>query len=295
MAVQPQRRQAGGVGADQQAVARPGQQAFAQRAQALGLRVQAQAQAAGMPGVEQPVLDHARRRARQPQRVAQAGRVVGALLARDVERAHQPAGGVDDGRGGAGEEAVALQVVLAAVHHHRRLFGQRGADGVGAAPGLGPLGAGAQRHALGAAGHVSIAQGAQQHALRIGQDQQAGRAGHLLGHVVEHRLGMRQQLVLPLHRPRQLCGRRMRRAVPSALRRQPGLRAALPAARQHLAQQRRERRRQGIGRPVGLVSQAAPGVAQAGTYARLCKGVDPRCIGAGGTVQRHGGPRVCCF
>ena len=62
----------------------------------------------------------------------------------------------------------------------------------------------AQRDTLGTPGHVAVPQGAQQHALGVGQDQQAGRACHLLGHVVEHRLRMGDQFVLALHGARQL-------------------------------------------------------------------------------------------
>jgi hypothetical protein len=43
-----------------------------------------------------------------------------------------------DGRGDAGEELVAFEVVLVAHHRHRALFGQRGADGVGAHHRFGP-------------------------------------------------------------------------------------------------------------------------------------------------------------
>ena len=46
-------------------------------------------------------------------------------------------------------KAVALQKMLAAMYFHRRAFGQRRANGVGAPVGFVPRGAAGERHALG--------------------------------------------------------------------------------------------------------------------------------------------------
>ena len=191
------------------------------------MRVQVQPDMALASGGDEAVFDHPGGGVDQAQRM----RVAAALVAGNIEDAEQFTVGRNNGRGRAGEKAVALQIVLAAMHDHRCLLGQGRADGIGAAPGLGPMGAWAQRHALGTAGHVTVTQGAQQHALGVGQDQQAGCAGHLLGHVVQHRLGVRHQRILPLHGTRQLSGRCMRRTQAPALRCQAGLGTALSAAR----------------------------------------------------------------
>jgi hypothetical protein len=79
------------------------------------------------------------------------------------------------GAAAAGQEAVAREVVFAAVDDHRLRVGQRSADGVGAAHGLAPLRARAQRHAVRAVGKAVVTHRLQHHAARVGQQQQAVR------------------------------------------------------------------------------------------------------------------------
>ena len=126
---QVQQGQASAVGADDPAVVRKGNDAFGHRPNAFRVGVQVQTDMAPTTGDDQAVFNHARRRADQPQRV----RMPAALLSGDVEDAQQFATGRHDGRSGAGQETVAFKKVLGAVDFDRAGFGQRGADGVGAA------------------------------------------------------------------------------------------------------------------------------------------------------------------
>ena len=116
------------VGRDEAPLGREHRDAFDQRAQELGAGVEVDADRLREDVGEHVVLDHLRRHAHQGQRVL----VEAAVVAGHVERADHLAIGIEDGRGGAGEELVGVQVVLAAVHRERLFFGQRGADGVGA-------------------------------------------------------------------------------------------------------------------------------------------------------------------
>lgn len=181
--------------------------------------------------------------------------VITAMVPRDVERAQQPSCGVDDRRGSAGQKRIALQEVLAAMHHHRRTLSQRGADRIGAAPLLVPVGAWPQGDALRAIQETRVPQRLQQRALGIGQDHHAIGIVGLLEQELHHRPGMRDQFALMVQRLGELRGRRMRRAWRPACGRQPELQTALPA----LAQCRVDQ----IGRHLAAVQQLASRRAQA--------------------------------
>lgn len=185
---QAQQRQPGRGGADQPAVFAERHQAFGDGAQAFGLRMQAHDDAGGVAGGEELVLHHARAAAHQGQGVA----VVAAAVAGDVQHAQQLAAGVGDGGGGTGEEAVALQVVLAGMHHARR-----------------------------AVGKVGFAGGVQQQALRVGQQHEAVAALHLLVQEGHHRPGVRHEGVAVLQRTGELGAA----GVGGALRAAQGLQA----------------------------------------------------------------------
>jgi hypothetical protein len=217
-----------GVGADDPAVFRHGQQAFGHGAQALGLAVQVQLQPAAVAGLEQLVLDHARRRADQRERVA----VVVAVVAGDVEHAEQLAARVGDGCGGTGQERVAFEEVLGTVHDDRRAGRQRRADRVGAAPLLVPDRAGAQGHACRLVGHGAVAQRVQQHALRVGQDDHAVGVADLVEQELHHRPRMRDERMPVLQRPRELRAGGMRRPRRAPVGRQAEAAAAQPAGLQ---------------------------------------------------------------
>ncbi|MNV58715.1 hypothetical protein D3C71_1511020 [compost metagenome] len=188
--MQAQPRQCHAVGTHDPAVGRHGHDALGHAANALGRAVQMQADVAFAGGGQQAVFDHARCGADQAQRVG----VAVAVVARDVEDAQQLARGRQDGRGRAGEKAVALQVVLAAMHLHRASLGQGRADGVGAPVGLVPGGTAGQRHALGLVHKVGVAQRVHEHAAPVGQHHHTLAVSHLLEQVFHHRTRMREQL-----------------------------------------------------------------------------------------------------
>jgi hypothetical protein len=143
-------------------------------------------------GVKDPVFDHAGSRSDQRKGV----RVVAAVVARDVEHAAQLAIRGAHRRGGAGQEAVALEVVLGAMYDHGPALGQRGANGVGATVGFVPQSARAQRDTVSARNKVQVTQAVQQEATRIRQNHQAARVTHLVGHEGHDRAGVRQEVVL---------------------------------------------------------------------------------------------------
>ncbi len=251
LGTQAQQRTRGGVGAGDPALVVERQQALRDRADALGMGMQAHAQAGDVARVEQAVLDHARRRAHQRQRVA----VVAAMVTGDVQHAQHPPARIDDRCSGAGEEAVAFEVMLAAVHHGRRGVGQRGADRVGAAPLLMPVGAGAQRDALCTLDEAGVAQRLQQQALRIGQDDHAAGVTRVVEQVLHHRPRMRDQLAPVLERAGELRRRGVRRTGHAANGCQPEARAAQPAPLQRRIDQ------SGFG--LATVEQLAARLAQA--------------------------------
>ena len=86
--------------------------------------------------------------------------------------------------------------MLGAVDLDAAGLGQRGADGVGAALLLVPAGAGQQRHTLGLAQEVGVAQGVHQHAVAVGQHHHAVAVPHLLEQVFHHRLRVPQQVAV---------------------------------------------------------------------------------------------------
>ena len=175
-----------------------------------------------VPGLEQPVLDHAGGSAHQTQGVA----VVAPMVARYVQCAQHVAARVANRGCSAGQKSVALQVMLVGMHHHSTPVGQRGADGIGAPILLVPGGAGAQRHALCPAGELRIAQSLQQQATGLGQDDHAVSSPCLLEYKLHHRHCVSHQLAPQLQRPRQLGARGVRRARHAAT----GLQAGVPAA-----------------------------------------------------------------
>ena len=241
-----------GVGADHPAVFGQGQQPFADAAQPLGQRVQAHDAVAGVAGVEEPVFDHARGRAHQGKGV----RVVATVVAGDVKHAAQLPARAEDWRGRAGQEAVALKVVLGAVDDDGAAFGQAGADGVGAAVAFMPEGAGAQRDALGAAQEVGVAQAVQQQAACIGEHHQAARVAHLVENEVHDGAGLREEVVFGGHGAAQLAFAAKRGLAQASQRADAGVLAALPGALQGFVHQAQ--------RQVAGFQQAAAGVLQLG-------------------------------
>jgi len=225
--------------------------------------MEADAQVARVAGVEQPVLDHLCRRPHQPEGV----RVVLAFVAGDVEHAEQLAVGRDQRRRGAGQEAVAFQEVLAAMHHQRPGFGQRGADRVGAAVPLVPGGAGRQGDALGPAQEVGIAERLEQHALLVGQRHHAARLARLRVQVLHHRARVGDQIVTQLPRACQLGVVEPAGIRQAAVGSEAGIDAAPPGAGQQGADQVAERQ-------FAALEHQVAGAAQGGT------------VGAG--VRRHG-------
>ena len=141
---------------------------------------------------QQPVFDHVGGGADQPQRV----RIAPAVFAGDVQNAQYLPGGRQDGCGGAGQKAVALQKMFCAVHFHGRHFGQRGADGVGAALLFVPRGAAGQGHPFGLAQKVGVTTGVHQRAAGAGQHHHALAVAYLLKQVLHHGARMRQQLLV---------------------------------------------------------------------------------------------------
>ena len=229
---QPEQLERGGVGAREQAVLVHGQQALGDRAEALRQPMKPQAQAAPLPlsvaRVEQPVLDHARRRAHQPERV----RVIAAMITGDVQRAEHPPARVVDRHRCAGQEAIALEVVLLGVDDDWLVVGQRCADGVGAAVLLVPDRARPQRDALRPTHEVRVPLAVQQHPVGARQDAHAGAVAGLLVQKLHHRLRVRHELPLPLELARELRARGVRRAEHASVRLQPGVPAASPRARE---------------------------------------------------------------
>jgi hypothetical protein len=216
------------VGTDDPAVFRQRQQTFGDGADAFWPSVQAQSHGRTVLRLEELVLDHAGRRADQ----AEGVRVVAAPVARDVEHAEQLARRVGNRRCGAGQEGIALQVVLGAMHDDSGAGGQRGADGIGAAPLLVPDRAGAQRNAGRLVGKPGVAQRVQQHALRVGQDDHAVAVTDLLAQKFHHRPCMRHQGVPVFQRACQLRARCMRCARRAAIGGEAELAAAPPAGLQ---------------------------------------------------------------
>ena len=162
--------------------------------------------------------------------------VAASLVAREVEDAHQLTLGRQNWRGRAGEEAVALQIVLAAVDFHLVRLGQRGTDGVGAALVFGPAGAAHERHAFSLVQKLQVTQGVHQHALRIRKDDHALAFPHLLEQVLHDGLGVTEQVVVVLTQALQGGASQVVGAIQTANGRQACVQAALPGPRDHIVQ-----------------------------------------------------------
>jgi hypothetical protein len=164
-------------------------------------------------------------------------RVLAALIARDVEHATQAAIRGHHRGGRAGQEAVAIQIMLGAVDHHRGLFGQGGANGVGATVLFQPECARAQGHPLGALQKIRITLGVQQHALRVREDDHAARIAHLIKHKLHHGAGLGHKIVFTGQCPAQLSGGANRGGDRWVGGGDPGLLAAQPGARKGVIHQ----------------------------------------------------------
>ena len=196
------------VGAHHAALGRHRQNAFHQRADEVGAVVEVDAQRVAVVVAQPVVLDHARRQLHQRHRV----RVVAAVVPGHVQHAQHVAARVDDGRGRAGEEVVGVHVVLVGMHKRGKLLDQRGADGVGALGGLGPVHARLQRHLGGARQEVVVADRMDDGAGRVAQHHHALRALDLAEQHLHHRCGMGVQPVVALAHLQQL-GPAQRRVV----------------------------------------------------------------------------------
>ena len=111
-----------------------------------------------------------------------------AVIARNVEDAHELALCRQNGRSRAGQKAIAVQIVFCAIDFHFVCFGQSRADGVGATLVFGPRGTASQSHPIGLVQKIQIAQCVHQDALCVGQDHHAVALAHLLEQVLHHRL-----------------------------------------------------------------------------------------------------------
>lgn len=189
--------------------------------------MEAQAQGLAVARVEQAVLDHLRRRAHQ----AEGVRVAAALVAGDVEHAEQAPVRRRHRGGRAGEEAVAFEIVLGAMHDDGTSLGERGADGVGAAVPLVPGGAAHQRDALGAAEEIRVAEGLQQHTAVVGEDHHAAGIARLGVQVFHHRPRVGDEFLLTLGGARELEAVELGRLGQAADGGEAGREAAAPGAR----------------------------------------------------------------
>ena len=212
------------IGADDPAVLGEGDDALGDGADAGRVRVQMQAQVA-LAGIDdQAVLDHPGCGVDQ----AEGVRMAAAPVARNVENAEQFAGRRDNGRGGAGEEGVALEEMFVAVDFDPGCLGQRSADGVGAALAFVPAGARHQGDALGLAEKVGVAEGVHEHAPVVGEDDHAVAVAHLFEQVFHDRPRMAEQFVIASQRPAQFLAAEIVRDGQTAGRRQAGSQAAPP-------------------------------------------------------------------
>ncbi|OPZ04377.1 MAG: hypothetical protein BWZ09_01833 [Alphaproteobacteria bacterium ADurb.BinA305] len=193
------------VGTGQVALRRHRNQSFLQAADVLRALVEGDQDVVGELGLEEALLDQLHGQAYQSERVA----LVHALLAGHVEHAGERAARIADRRGRAGQEAVAVEVVLAAEHHGGGFGHDRRADGVGAARRLAPARARLQRHPARPIDELRVAQAVQDHALRVGQDHQAARGTDLLEHVFHDPTGVIEQAAVAFARLRQLQATRM--------------------------------------------------------------------------------------
>ena len=177
------------------------------------------------------VFDHLRGGAHQ----AEGVRVVGARVAGNVDDAEQLAARLDQGCRRAGQKTVMAQIVFGAVDDDGLGFEQSGADGVGAPKILGPAGAGFERDLGGAAAEIGVAQGIQQKAVFVGEQQQAAGIPDLAINIVDDRAGLGDERGAAVGGFAQFGGGIVRAVDAVAFRRQAGLAAALPGAADFLA------------------------------------------------------------
>ncbi len=222
-----EKRQSGWIGADDPAVIGESNDALSDGTDTFGERMKTQAQDLAVTRVEQAVFDHLRRGAHQ----AKGMRMAAALVAGDVEHAEQSAVRRAHRGGGAGEEAVAVEVVLGAMHDHRTALGERRADGVGAAMAFMPGSTRHQRNAFGTIDEVGIAQRLQQHAAIVGEDHHAAGVARLGVQVFHHRPGMSDQFALTLGRAQYSATVKQRCIGQAANRNQAGFSASTPGSR----------------------------------------------------------------
>lgn len=174
----------------------------------------------------QPVFDHEGCGSHQGEGL----RVAAAVVAGDVEHNVQPARRTEHGGCGAGQKAVALQIIFGAMEGGGAGFGQGRTDGVGASVGFMSERAGAQRDALGAAEEIGIAQAVQQQPARRRQRHQPVGVAHLPEDEVHHRASLGQEVVLDRQRLAQLAISAQRWLQQGTHRAEPGMATALPRA-----------------------------------------------------------------
>ncbi len=163
---QSELEQAVAVGGQEAAAGAERGYAFHQRADEFRPDVEVQRDRVFKGGGKQLVLYHQRRHAHQGHGVL----VEAALVARNVEHTDHVAKMVGDGGGGTGQEVVGRQVVLVGVDQGRRIFGNGGADRIGAPAFFGPGHAGLQRDAVGLFQEVVIAERMDDYPVGVGQD-----------------------------------------------------------------------------------------------------------------------------
>ena len=225
-------------------------------AQVIGTAVKADQDVAAMRRFEQALFHDGRRQAGQAQRVA----LVAAVVAGNVEHADQPAIRPEDRTGAAGQEAVVFEEVLAAEHGDRHFFAQGGADGVGAAQVLVPRGAGRQGNAISPADEIGIADGFQQQAVGVGQDDHAARVANLLENMLHDRPALLEQVAVALLFRFQGHAIHRLQARGGAVFAQPEAPAALPGADDQRVEQAFRGRALGKEQLPGLLQPLAVGL-----------------------------------
>jgi hypothetical protein len=134
----------------------------------------------------------------------QGVRLMRAVIAGDVQHRRKLAAGPEYRRAGAGQEMIALDVMLGRKHHDRLALHDRGTHGVGALAVLGPGHPGLQRHALGARQELRIPEGMQDEPVGSAQQHHAAGALYLLVQDVHHRLRSADQFGVALQRGTQI-------------------------------------------------------------------------------------------
>ncbi len=168
--VEPEQGQRVAVGGDE-AMPLEHQQPFARRVEQRGIGMQAHEHAVRAGLVEEAALDLVDRQLHHAERV----HVVHAGMTGKVEHAGEAAERVEDRRGRTAQDAVRLEVVLAATHLDRAPLDQRGADRIGAGRAFAPRHARPQRDARGLVEKAGIADGVQHEAVRPGEDRDRSR------------------------------------------------------------------------------------------------------------------------